>query len=104
MKSKFRKKGSERKLKFNSNHFELYLNQRSRKTFYVINFCLFFYRGSLKQLSSSTPIMTAQQNSPEPPSPKTLAKEEKPTTSKAREKKFHRHFPTVEVEEKVLNC
>lgn len=48
--------------------------------------------------------MTAQPHSPEPPSPKALAKDEKPTTSKAREKKFHRHFPTVEVEEKVLNC
>lgn len=48
--------------------------------------------------------MTAQPHSPEPPSPKALAKEDKPTTSKAREKKFHRHFPSVEDDEKVLNC
>lgn len=62
-------------------------------------------RGALKQLSSSTPAMTAQAKSPEPPSPKVITKEDKlPTTSKSRQKKFHRHFPAVDLEEKVLNC
>ncbi|KAF5302720.1 hypothetical protein FQR65_LT08462 [Abscondita terminalis] len=61
-------------------------------------------KGALKQLSSSTPAMTAQARSPEPPSPKAISKEDKlPTTSKARQKKFHRHFPAVDLEEKVLN-
>lgn len=61
-------------------------------------------KGALKQLSSSTPAMTAQARSPEPPSPKAISKEDKlPTTSKARQKKFHRHFPAVDIEEKVLN-
>ncbi|KAK5650889.1 hypothetical protein RI129_001918 [Pyrocoelia pectoralis] len=61
-------------------------------------------KGALKQLSSSTPAMTAQARSPEPPSPKGSTKEDKlPTTSKARQKKFHRHFPAVDIEEKVLN-
>ncbi|KAF5284082.1 hypothetical protein FQA39_LY17131 [Lamprigera yunnana] len=60
--------------------------------------------GALKQLSSSTPVMTAQARSPEPPSPKAITKEDKlPTTSKARQKKFHRQFPVVDIEEKVLN-
>ncbi|XP_071055305.1 GRAM domain-containing protein 2A-like isoform X2 [Onthophagus taurus] len=62
-------------------------------------------KGTLKQLSSSTPAMTAQAQSPEPPSPKTTSsKEEKHhTTSKGRQKKFHRHFPMVDIDEKVLN-
>ncbi|XP_025831586.1 GRAM domain-containing protein 2B-like [Agrilus planipennis] len=60
--------------------------------------------GNIKQLSSSAPTMTAQARTPEPPSPKATTKEDKlPTTSKARQKKFHRHFPTVDLDEKVLN-
>ncbi|KRT81636.1 hypothetical protein AMK59_6039 [Oryctes borbonicus] len=47
--------------------------------------------------------MTAQAQSPEPPSPKASSKDEKNTTSKARQKKFHRHFPVVDEDEKVLN-
>lgn len=47
--------------------------------------------------------MTAQAQSPEPPSPKATSKKDKlPTTS--RQKKFHRHFPAVDCDEKVLNC
>lgn len=66
----------------------------------------FISRGALKQLSTSTPAMTAQAHSPDPPSPKVNSKEDKkiPTTSKARQKKFHRHFPVVDIDEKVLNC
>lgn len=64
---------------------------------------LFHFRGALKQLSCSTPAMTAQAQSPEPPSPKASSKDEKHTTSKARQKKFHRHFPVVDDDEKVLN-
>ncbi|GJQ83184.1 hypothetical protein Trydic_g18211 [Trypoxylus dichotomus] len=60
-------------------------------------------KGALKQLSCSTPAMTAQAQSPEPPSPKASSKDEKNTTSKARQKKFHRHFPVVDDDEKVLN-
>lgn len=60
-------------------------------------------KGALKQLSCSTPAMTAQAQSPEPPSPKASSKDEKNTTSKARQKKFHRHFPGVDDDEKVLN-
>ncbi|KAI4458876.1 hypothetical protein MML48_6g00017146 [Holotrichia oblita] len=59
--------------------------------------------GALKQLSCSTPAMTAQAQSPEPPSPKASSKDEKNTTSKGRQKKFHRHFPVVDDDEKVLN-
>lgn len=63
------------------------------------------YRGALKQLSSSAPIMTAQARSPEPPSPK-VGKGEKmpPGSSKARQKKFHRLFAQVDDDERVINC
>lgn len=47
--------------------------------------------------------MTAQAQLTEPPSPKTAKETKVPTTSKARQKKFNRHFPTVDDEEKVLN-
>lgn len=58
---------------------------------------------SLKHLSTSTPVMTAQAQVTEPPSPKTTKDPKIHTTSKARQKKFLRHFPNVEEDEKVLN-
>ncbi|KAK9878900.1 hypothetical protein WA026_003729 [Henosepilachna vigintioctopunctata] len=60
-------------------------------------------RASLKLLSTSSPAMTAQAQLGGPPTPRPEKPVEVPTTSKSREKKFHRHFPTVEIEEKVLN-
>ncbi|XP_050513675.1 GRAM domain-containing protein 2A isoform X2 [Diabrotica virgifera virgifera] len=60
-------------------------------------------KASLKHLSTSTPIMTAQAQVTEPPSPKTTKDPKIRTTSKARQKKFMRHFPNVEEDEKVLN-
>jgi hypothetical protein len=47
--------------------------------------------------------MTAQAQLTEPPSPKTAKESKVPTTSKARQKKFNRHFPAVDEDEKVLN-
>lgn len=61
------------------------------------------FRVSLKHLSTSTPIMTAQAQLTEPPSPKTSKDPKVHTTSKARQKKFLRHFPNVDDDEKVLN-
>ncbi|XP_060525975.1 GRAM domain-containing protein 2A-like isoform X2 [Cylas formicarius] len=58
---------------------------------------------SLKHLSTSTPIMTAQGQLNEPPSPKAAKDPKVHTTSKGRQKKFLRHFPNVEDDEKVLN-
>ncbi|XP_066252185.1 GRAM domain-containing protein 2B-like isoform X2 [Euwallacea similis] len=58
---------------------------------------------NLKHLSTSTPAMTAQGQLTEPPSPKATKDPKVHTTSKARQKKFLRHFPTVEEDEKVLN-
>ncbi|CAG9857833.1 unnamed protein product [Phyllotreta striolata] len=58
---------------------------------------------SLKHLSTSTPVMTAQAQVTEPPSPKAAKDPKIHTTSKARQKKFLRHFPNVEDDEKVLN-
>lgn len=63
----------------------------------------FRFRASLKHLSTSTPAMTAQAQLTEPPSPKTAKESKVPTTSKARQKKFNRHFPAVDEDEKVLN-
>ncbi|CAG9772931.1 unnamed protein product [Ceutorhynchus assimilis] len=60
-------------------------------------------RTSLKHLSTSTPAMTAQGQLAEPPSPKASKDPKVHTTSKARQKKFQRHFPNVEEDEKVLN-
>ncbi|KAL1506176.1 hypothetical protein ABEB36_005584 [Hypothenemus hampei] len=60
-------------------------------------------RTSLKHLSTSTPAMTAQGQLTEPPSPKASKDPKVHTTSKARQKKFLRHFPNVEEDEKVLN-
>ncbi|XP_063906844.1 GRAM domain-containing protein 2B-like isoform X2 [Zophobas morio] len=60
-------------------------------------------KASLKHLSTSTPAMTAQAQLTEPPSPKTAKETKVPTTSKARQKKFNRHFPAVDEDEKVLN-
>ncbi|XP_057655563.1 GRAM domain-containing protein 2A-like isoform X2 [Diorhabda carinulata] len=60
-------------------------------------------KASLKHLSTSTPVMTAQAQITEPPSPKTTKDPKIRTTSKARQKKFLRHFPNVEDDEKVLN-
>jgi hypothetical protein len=60
-------------------------------------------KASLKHLSTSTPAMTAQAQLTEPPSPKTAKESKVPTTSKARQKKFNRHFPAVDEDEKVLN-
>nr|XP_015839633.1 PREDICTED: uncharacterized protein LOC100141873 isoform X1 [Tribolium castaneum] len=60
-------------------------------------------KASLKHLSTSTPAMTAQAQLTEPPSPKTAKENKVPTTSKARQKKFNRHFPAVDDDEKVLN-
>jgi hypothetical protein len=62
-----------------------------------------FDSASLKHLSTSTPAMTAQAQLTEPPSPKTAKESKVPTTSKARQKKFNRHFPAVDEDEKVLN-
>ncbi|KAL3279323.1 hypothetical protein HHI36_016830 [Cryptolaemus montrouzieri] len=56
---------------------------------------------SLKLLSTSSPTMTAQSQPLPPPSPKNI--EKVPTTSKSRQMKFNRHFPTVESDEEVLN-
>lgn len=61
-----------------------------------------YSRVSLKHLSTSTPVMTAQAHLDEPPSPKT-PNDPKTHSSKARQKKFTRHFPNVEEDEKVLN-
>lgn len=47
--------------------------------------------------------MTAQAQITEPPSPNTTKDPKIRTTSKARQKKFLRHFPNVEDDEKVLN-
>lgn len=47
--------------------------------------------------------MTAQGQLTEPPSPKATKDPKVHTTSKARQKKFLRHFPTLEDDEKVLN-
>lgn len=47
--------------------------------------------------------MTAQGQLAEPPSPKATKDPKVHTTSKARQKKFLRHFPNVEEDEKVLN-
>ncbi|XP_030763916.1 GRAM domain-containing protein 2A-like isoform X2 [Sitophilus oryzae] len=58
---------------------------------------------NLKHLSTSTPAMTAQGHLAEPPSPKAAKDPKVRTTSKARQKKFLRHFPNVEEDEKVLN-
>ncbi|XP_076260745.1 uncharacterized protein LOC143196712 isoform X3 [Rhynchophorus ferrugineus] len=58
---------------------------------------------NLKHLSTSTPTMTAQGHLTEPPSPKVTKDPKVRTTSKARQKKFLRHFPNVEEDEKVLN-
>ncbi|XP_065170678.1 uncharacterized protein [Atheta coriaria] len=58
-------------------------------------------KGNIKQLSTSAPIMTAQAQSPEPPSPKGV-KEIKAVPYKAKQKKFHRHFPAA-VTDDVLN-
>uniref|UniRef100_A0AAR5PNK0 GRAM domain-containing protein n=1 Tax=Dendroctonus ponderosae TaxID=77166 RepID=A0AAR5PNK0_DENPD len=58
---------------------------------------------NLKLLSTSTPTMTAQGQLAEPPSPKATKDPKVHTTSKARQKKFLRHFPNVEEDEKVLN-
>nr|CAH7749936.1 unnamed protein product [Callosobruchus chinensis] len=60
-------------------------------------------KASLKHLSTSTPVMTAQAQLSEPPSPKPIKEAKVHTTSKARQKKFLRHFPNVEEDEKVLN-
>ncbi|KAJ8911617.1 hypothetical protein NQ315_017127, partial [Exocentrus adspersus] len=60
-------------------------------------------KASLKHLSTSTPVMTAQAQLAEPPSPKAAKDPKVHTTSKARQKKFLRHFPNVEDDEKVLN-
>ncbi|XP_074033605.1 uncharacterized protein isoform X2 [Leptinotarsa decemlineata] len=60
-------------------------------------------KASLKHLSTSTPIMTAQAQPTEPPSPKAVKEPKVHITSKARQKKFLRHFPNVEEDEKVLN-
>lgn len=60
-------------------------------------------KASLKHLSTSTPVMTAQAQITEPPSPNTTKDPKIRTTSKARQKKFLRHFPNVEDDEKVLN-
>ncbi|XP_066147420.1 GRAM domain-containing protein 2B-like isoform X1 [Euwallacea fornicatus] len=60
-------------------------------------------KSNLKHLSTSTPAMTAQGQLTEPPSPKATKDPKVHTTSKARQKKFLRHFPTVEEDEKVLN-
>uniref|UniRef100_V5GJ95 GRAM domain-containing protein 1B n=1 Tax=Anoplophora glabripennis TaxID=217634 RepID=V5GJ95_ANOGL len=60
-------------------------------------------KASLKHLSTSTPVMTAQAQLAEPPSPKATKDPKVHTTSKARQKKFLRHFPNVEDDEKVLN-
>ncbi|CAH1977375.1 unnamed protein product [Acanthoscelides obtectus] len=60
-------------------------------------------KASLKHLSTSTPVMTAQAQLSEPPSPKPVKEAKVHTTSKARQKKFLRHFPNVEEDEKVLN-
>ncbi|XP_044761748.1 GRAM domain-containing protein 2A-like isoform X2 [Coccinella septempunctata] len=61
-------------------------------------------RASLKLLSTSSPAMTSQSQITAPPSPKPEKKdEETPAASKSRQKKFHRHFPTVESDEQVLN-
>ncbi|KAF7282015.1 hypothetical protein GWI33_003676 [Rhynchophorus ferrugineus] len=62
-----------------------------------------FDRINLKHLSTSTPTMTAQGHLTEPPSPKVTKDPKVRTTSKARQKKFLRHFPNVEEDEKVLN-
>ncbi|KAF4524455.1 hypothetical protein B566_EDAN011878 [Ephemera danica] len=53
------------------------------------------YRQALKQLSTSTPSMTTAESEPPAPTP--------PGSSKARQKKFHRHFKQVPPEERVLN-
>lgn len=61
-------------------------------------------RASLKLLSTSSPAMTSQSQITSPASPKPEKKEgETPTASKSRQKKFHRHFPSVESDEQVLN-
>ncbi|XP_050304205.1 GRAM domain-containing protein 2A-like isoform X3 [Anthonomus grandis grandis] len=60
-------------------------------------------KSNLKHLSTSAPTMTAQGHLTEPPSPKAIKDPKVHTTSKARQKKFLRHFPNVEEEEKVLN-
>ncbi|XP_021920117.1 GRAM domain-containing protein 2A-like isoform X3 [Zootermopsis nevadensis] len=62
---------------------------------------------ALKHLSVSTPVMTQARPQPAcdplvtpagPPSP-----EQQPSSSKSRQKKFHRHFKQVAAEEHVLN-
>lgn len=67
-----------------------------------VTFCV-FYRQSLKHLSVSAPAMRTGStkssggdgsDSGLPPM----------TTSKSRQKKFHRHFKNVPPDEKVLDC
>ncbi|XP_017787041.1 PREDICTED: GRAM domain-containing protein 2-like isoform X3 [Nicrophorus vespilloides] len=58
---------------------------------------------NIKHLSCSTPVMTAQAQSPEPPSPKaSSSKDGKQSAYKGRQKKFIRHFPSAS-EDTVLN-
>ncbi|XP_049820554.1 uncharacterized protein LOC109605487 isoform X3 [Aethina tumida] len=57
---------------------------------------------NLKNLSTSTPQMTAQGQLNEPPSPKTIKEAKVRPTSKSHQKKFNRHFHTVD-DEVVLN-
>jgi len=60
----------------------------------------FFLRQSLKHLSASAPVMQTALRSMGSDSEFTLA----PSSSKSRQKKFHRHFKTVAPDEKVLEC
>lgn len=47
--------------------------------------------------------MTAQAQLTEPPTPKATKEAKVHTISKTRQKKFVRHFPQVDEDEKVLN-
>lgn len=70
----------------------------------TINFAiiLYFCRQSLKHLSVSAPAMrTASTKSGGEGSDTGLPPM---TTSKSRQKKFHRHFKNVPADEKVLDC
>jgi hypothetical protein len=65
-------------------------------------------RQALKHLSVSAPVMT--QARPQPPSDALVipdgppSPEQQTSSSKSRQKKFHRYFKQVAAEEHVLNC
>jgi hypothetical protein len=64
----------------------------------IFNFVCF--RQSLKQLSASAPAMRTDLGKNSEKGELFMA----PSSSKSRQKKFHRHFKTVPQEEKVLDC